>query len=92
MRFIPIILFLTIFLLTIPNDGFSQEPSPCENACAVCSGFCGDGPCTPECIECILDNCEGPDIPISDHAGVLLACGLIMSSLYFIRRRKVVLN
>ena len=81
----------------MPMDGFCQggPPNPCDNYCAacnICETNCPIGDPGNLCLNCVLAYCEGPDIPISDHSGVLLAGGLIMSSMYFIRRRKVVLN
>jgi hypothetical protein len=89
---------MAINLILMPSDGFCQvgPPSPCDNYCftcsVICSAECPGGDPNFQCLDCVLDNCEGPDIPISDYAGVLLAGGLIMCSLYFIRRSKLVLN
>lgn len=89
-----VILMASIVSLLLPADGLCQGPSPCNNYCDACASDCigQTDPCSPDCLNCILEECMGSDIPVSDHVGYLLIGGFIMSTFYFIRRRRIVAN
>lgn len=93
MKRILLITLIFISLLFILSTVCFAQPCPpvCDNCVDECSPSCMSNACQI-CIQTPASEggCLGADIPITDNVGFVMVGGLIISSFYFIRRRKVV--